>query len=204
MPKNPVTFLNTVYKTQGSFEKYVKKIIYTDIGPCDDIKNKKPDKYGILIKILERHPDFNSKAQNICNVKIKYDTLNKKALKTLIINHDKNEVDISWRCAITAKHKSKKHDLMSAMRSSIDPQIYEFKIEHENDCCQLCYSTEKLDVDHNDEKNSAFDELVSDFINNNNGMKIPDKFGELNDDTHRRTFLEEDTIFKAKWFEYHN
>ena len=34
-------------------------------------------------------------------------------------------------------------------------------------------------------------------------MEIPDKFGELNDDTHRRSFLEEDTIFKDKWLKYH-
>ena len=203
MPRKPVTFLNTEFKTQGDFEKYVKKIIYEDIGICNDIKNTYPDKYYILIKILERHPDYNSKAENMCNIKIMYDTLNKKALKTLIVKNDGNDVDISWRCAISAKRKSKKHELMSAMRSSIDPQIKQFRREHNNDNCQICGNIERLDVDHNDEKNSAFDEIVLNFIKKNNDMKIPDKFGELNDDTHRRSFLEEDTLFKDKWLKYH-
>jgi hypothetical protein len=139
----------------------------------------------------------------MCNIKIVYDTLNKKALKTLIIKNDGTNIDISWRCAITAKHKSKKHELMSAMRSSIEPQIKQFRREHNNDSCQICGNIERLEVDHNDEKKSAFDEIVFNFINNNNDMKIPDKFGELNDYTHRRKFLEEDTLFKDKWLKYH-
>jgi hypothetical protein len=204
MPRKPVTFLNTEYKTQGEFEKYVKKIIYEDIGICNDVKNAYPDKYNILIKILERHPDFNSKTENMCNIKIMYDTLNKKALKILIVKNDGNNDDISWRCAITAKHKSKKHELMSAMRSSIDSQIKQFKKAHYNDGCQICDNNERLDVDHNDIKNSAFDELVLNFIKKNNDIEIPDKFGELNDDTHRRRFLEKDTDFKDKWLKYHN
>ena len=204
MPRKPVTFLNAEYKTQGEFEKYVKKIIYEDIGICNDVKNAYPDKYYILIKILERHPDFNSKTENMCNIKIMYDTLNKKALKTLIVKNDGNNIDISWRCAISAKHKSKKHELMSAMRSSIDSQIKQFKKDHYNDGCQICGNIERLDVDHNDTKNSAFDELVSNFIKKNNDLEIPDKFGELNDDTHRRRFLEKDTDFKDKWLKYHN
>lgn len=78
MTRKPLTFLNTEYKTQGEFEKYVKKIIYEDIGICNDIKNTYREKYYILIKILERHPEFNSKTENMCNIKIVCDTLNKK------------------------------------------------------------------------------------------------------------------------------
>ena len=203
MPRKQVTFLGTTFYSQGKFEDYVKKFIYKDIGICNDIKNTYPDKYYILIKLLERHPDFNSKSENMCNIKIMYDTLNKKALKTLIVKVDGNEVDISWKCAISGKGRSKKHDLMSAMRSSIDPQIKKFRREHNNNCCQICGNIERLHVDHNDEKNSAFDELVLNFIKENDDMKIPDKFGELNDGTHRRCFLEEDTLFKDKWLKYH-
>jgi hypothetical protein len=38
MPK-PVIFLQKTYKTQSEFEKFVKNIIYNDIGECNDIKN---------------------------------------------------------------------------------------------------------------------------------------------------------------------
>ena len=92
---------------------------------------------------------------------------------------------------------------MSAMRSSIDSQIKEFRREHNNDSCQICGNIERLDVDHNDTKNSAFDELVLNFINENKDVKIPDKFGELNDNTHRRTFLDQDVVFKDNWLKYH-
>jgi len=203
MARKPVTFLNAEYKTQGLFGKYVRKIIYEDIGICNDIKDTYPEEYYILTKILERHPDFNSKSKNMCNIKIVSDRLNKKALKTLIVNNDGSYVDIAWRCAITGNKKSEKNDLMSAMRSSIDPQIKQFRREHSNDCCQLCGNSERLDVDHNDTKNSAFDELVLNFINKNNDIEIPYKFVELNDDTHRNTFLEKDAVFKDEWLKYH-
>lgn len=206
MSRKPVTFLNIEYKTQREFEKYVKKIIYEDIGICNDIKNTYPEKYYILVKILERHPRFKFKTKNMSNIKIVHDKLNKKALKTLIINNGGKDIDISWKCAITGKHKSKKYDLTSALRSSIDTQIYQFRKEHINDYCQICGSTERLEVDHDDTKNSTFAELKLNFINyikKNTDIEIPNKFGELNDDTHRRDFLKKDTAFKDKWLKYH-
>ena len=41
---------------------------------------------------------------------------------------------------------------MSAMRNSIDRQIYQFRTTHINNNCQLCGSDRRLDVDHNDTK----------------------------------------------------
>lgn len=203
MVRKPIILLDKEFKTQKEFEKYVKKIIYDDIGICNDIKNIYPDKYNILIKILERHPDFDSKTENMCNLIITRDKLNKKALKILIKKNNNDIIDISWRCAITGKHTSKKSELASALRSSIDNQIHQFKAEHKNDCCKLCGSVKKLHVDHDETKNSTFDELVFNFLAENKNLKIPDKFGELNDDTHRRCFLNEDNTFKEKWVEYH-
>ena len=205
MPRKPVTFMGKLYKTQGEFEKYVRKVIYEDIGPCLDIQGTYPLQYDTLIKILERHPDFTSKAENMCNVKIVRDTLNRKALKMLITKKDGEEVDISWKCAITGEHKPDKGELMSAMRSSIDKQIYQFKTENKNKFCELCGSTENLQVDHNDEVCSAFDELVLNFVSitNKENIRTPNKFGETNDDTHRRSFLEIDRPFKNRWIEYH-
>ena len=39
MPRKPVIFLDKIYKTQGEFELFVKKVIYDDIGLCNDVKN---------------------------------------------------------------------------------------------------------------------------------------------------------------------
>ncbi len=127
MPRKPITFLGKTYKSQSEFKNYVKKIIYEEVGSCKDVKNKHPSKYRILIKILERHPDFTSKTENMCNLKIFTDKLNKKALRINIIKKNGDEIDISWRCAITGKPKSSKTELISAMRSSVDDQIYQFK-----------------------------------------------------------------------------
>ena len=59
-----IIFLDKTYKTQGEFELFVKKVIYDDIGICNDVKNKHPSHYITLIEILKRHPDFFSKTQN--------------------------------------------------------------------------------------------------------------------------------------------
>ena len=204
MPRKsrPINFLNKQYKTQGEFEKFVKQIIYDDIGICFDVKNKHPDKYNILIKILERHPEWNSKSLNIRTIKIIKDALNVKALQIIIIK-DSGEVDISWKCAITGKHKSKKSELMMAMRVSVEEQIHDFRRTCGIYCCELCGDDRTLDVDHNDEKKSSFNELVYNFVNENNDIKIPNNFDEVNDGTHRRCFLEKDYVFRDKWVEYH-
>lgn len=202
MPKRPIIFLNNKFSTQKQFEEYVRGVIYTDIGICDNIKDTYPDKYKTLIKILERHPRFKSKTENMSNIKIVKNKLNKKALEIIIIKNDMKEVDISWKSAITGKEKTFKSELMSAMRSSIDAQICEFKTKHRNECCEECGSLNRLDVDHNDTQNSAFDELAKNFIDKNK-CKIPVKFGELDDNTHRRTFLIKDNVFKEQWVKFH-
>lgn len=202
MARKPVIFLGKKYKTQGEFQNYVKKIIYEDIGKCDDVKNTYPLEYNILVKILERHPNFTSKSENMCNIKIVCDELNINALKTIIVKEDGDEIDISWRCAISGKSKTPKYELISAMRSSIEEQIFQFKIENKTKMfCVLCNSCKDLQIDHNDEVGSAFDELVFNFIKENN--KIPTKFGDTNDNTHRRCFLEIDKEFENKWCNYH-
>lgn len=186
MPGKPVIFLGTTYKTQREFELFVKNLIYKDIGVCNDIKNTHPSHYNVLIEILKRHPEFNIKTQNMINIKITKDTLNTSGLKILIINNDTSETDISWKCAITGKHNSDKYELMSAMRSSIEDQILEFKKTSENKCV-LCSNTNKLHVNHI----VHFDEIIFDFINTikNKNIKIPNTFGESDDNTHRRCFL---------------
>ena len=202
MPRKPVNFLDKTYKTQMEFEKFVKQTIYKDIGICFDVKNRHPDKYNILIKILERHPEWNSKSLNMRTIKITNDALNVKALQIIIIK-DSGEVDISWKCAITGKHKSKKSELMMSMRVSVEEQIQDFRRSCGRYCCELCGDDRTLDVDHNDEKKSAFNELAYNFVEDNDDIKIPDTFGELNDGTNRSCFLEKDYIFRDKWVEYH-
>jgi len=200
MVRKPIEFLGKIYKTQGEFEAFVKNVIYNDIGICSDIKNIYPSHYITLLEILKRHPNFISKTKNMSNIKILRDTLNATALKIMIVNNDASEIDISWKCAITGKTKGDKHDLMSAMRSSTDEQIYQFKISNEG-LCVLCGNTDKLHVDHI----IQFDEIAYNFINimEDEKINIPNNFGDTNDSTHRRCFLGNDCNFKNKWIDYH-
>lgn len=203
MPRKPITFMDTIYPTQASFKKYVENLIYNEIDICDDIKNKYPSQYNILIKVLERHPDYDEKSKNMCNIKIVQDKLNKKGYKILIVKKE-GEIDISWHCAITGEHKSLKHELMSAMRNSIVSQVLDFK-NKTLQLCVLCEGGNDMHVDHNDEINSAFDELAGKFIKimKNENIEIPTKFGDTNDETHRRCFLLDDNYFELRWIEYH-
>ena len=136
----------------------------------------------------------------MCNIKIVKDTWNTSGLKILIINTDESEIDISWKIAITGKHKSDKTELMSAMRSSVDEQIFQFR-KQSNCKCVLCPNTNKLQVDHI----INFDEIVFNFINiiKSKNIVIPNKFEETNDNTHRRCFLDIDNNFKNEWIMYH-
>ena len=199
MTKN-IIFLEKSFKTQREFEAFVKNIIYEVIGICNDIKNIHPSHYNTLVKILERHPDFTSKTQNMSNIKIVKDTLNINALKTIIINADTSETDISWKTAITGKLKGNKHKLMSAMRSSIDEQTYHCRKNNEKKCV-LCSSSNQLHVDHI----LHFDEIAFDFINimETKGIPMPNIFGDTNDNTHRKCFLQTDNYFKNEWIDYH-
>jgi 5-methylcytosine-specific restriction endonuclease McrA len=200
MPRKPIIFLDKIYKTQSEFEAFVKKLLYKDIGICNDVKNSYPSHYITLIEILKRHPDFILKTQNMCKIKIIRDTLNINALKIIIINTDESENDISWKCCITGQTKGNKHELMSAMRSSIDEQIFQFRKDNEKKCV-LCPNTDKLHVDHI----IHFDEIVLNFITimKSENITIPSTFGDTNDDTHRKCFLEIDNNFKNRWIDYH-
>ena len=109
--------------------------------------------------------DIKSKSQNMCNLKIQQNKLSRqKAYEILIIKNDETTTDISWKHdAIKGEYKSKDIQLKEAMRSSVDEQILDFRRKNEIKSCEICGNIENLDVDHNDEKNSAFAELVSNF-----------------------------------------
>jgi hypothetical protein len=206
MPRKPVYFLDKLYPSTAALENYVRKIIYEDIGICNDIKNKFPDKHRILIKLLERHPDFHSKSENMCNIKINNNKY-KTGYEINIIKNNGKIMDISWKTAIKGESPSGKHDIMAAMRSCIQYQTDNFRRNCQRNCttycCELCRSHEKLQVDHNHEKNSTFDELVYNFKQKNPDIKFPNKFGDLVDGTHRRCVLEKDSVFRDKWVEFH-
>ncbi len=131
------------------------------------------------------------------DLKIIQDTLNKKALKIIIINNDNSEIDISLKTTISGKHKSTKFELYSALRTSIESQILHYKNNNIH-IYKICKSCENLHIDHK----NYFEKIADDFLNEiktHNIDKIPNNFGEINDNTHRRCFLIDDILFENKW-----
>lgn len=196
-----IIFLNKEYSSQKEFEKFIKEIIYEKIKICNDIKNKYPEEYKILVEFLKRHPTYDLKTKNMCNLKISSNKLNKKALEILILNNDKTEIDISWNQAIKGGHKTHKSELVSAMRSSIELQIINFKNNNEK-ICSKCGSDDKIHIDHYNPQFNELTKMFIDYIKEKN-IKIPTKFDDMIDKTNRRCFKVDDKIFEKKWKKYH-
>lgn len=192
-----VFLFDKIYETKKDFRFFVKNLIYETIGICNDVKGQHPNHYITLIEILKRHPDWCSKSRNICNLEIVQDEWNKNALKIFIINNNKSKIDISWNCAINGKLKTNKNQLLSALRSSVDEQIWEFRINNKNKCALCNKITTNIHVDHI----KPFHQLVKEFVEQYDS--IPKEFGHTSDNTHRRCFLEKNYDFKNDWIQYH-
>lgn len=194
-----IIFEDASFPSIKKFEEYVRDLIYTKIGLCNDVKNKYLH-YETLVNILKRHPDFDEKTKDMNTFKIIRDSLNKSAFKIMVVNDDGSEVDISWRCAIRGKGTTPKQELMSAMRNCIKDQIYKFKRQQLVLECELCDSDCKIHVDHI----IQFDGIAGRFINKmkTRGVSIPAEFDDEKD-THRRRFKSEDSYFELKWKQYH-
>ena len=82
------------------------------------------------------------------------------------------------------------------MRTSIIPQIIDYRNKHPNLVCEICNNNENIEIDHHE---PHFIDLFSDFINEQNYK--PTTFSS--DKYHRKNFTEKDKYFKEKWIEYH-
>lgn len=124
--------------------------------------------------------------------------MNSNGYEVLIINEDGSETDISFRLAITGKHKTQKAELTSAMRSAIDDQVRIFR-ENSPQACEFnpVHDTGNLHVDHI----NHFEEIMANFLKEMNakGIEAPSDFGDTTDRTNRRAFRESDATFENEW-----
>ena len=193
--KIKIIFNNKIYKTKKSFEIYVHDLIYNKIGECDSINKSKYKNEFIML--LQRHPEYKNKTNNVKDFKIVKNRINKKGLEINIINKNNSITNISWKTAINGKKKSKMDNLNAALRNAIYPQIKDFKKTQRQYCIE-CYKTDNLHVDHIID----FKKLVCDFLKSYDKTKIPIEVGNING-KHFRYFLEKDRAFKDDWYKYH-
>lgn len=174
-----------------SLKEYVKKII-NEIGLCENIKDEYPNYYIFFIKLFERHPNYNTKVQNLKNIKIRFNYKFKKQLEVYIEKEDGSITDISVNKCI---NNNKKDLLYEAMRVSIDYQIDEYR-KYNKLICIKCKSKMKPHVDH---YNPKFKDLKKNFLIEKNN--IPTIFNK--DSSNRNCFRNEDDDFENEWRTYH-
>lgn len=118
-----------------------------------------------------------------------------KHLEVYIINNDKSNDPIS---ALNICVKGKLSNTLSkVMRFSIHPQIIKFKENISNLKCEICQSTNNINVDH---YNPQFIDLQKSFLEINK-LPIPKYFDE--NTLGIKKFKDEDKDFENEWCKYH-
>ncbi len=186
-----------IFKTKKLAEEYVRNL-FNEIGLCNSVKTKNVDYYNKIYNIILNHPNSESKLSNIIDFKIIKNKLNNNFFEINIIKQDNIIEDVSWRKCIYNKNIN--HDLNSALRYSINDQIYEYRNSVDISKCKLCDkpTNNKPHIDHIIE----FKNLVIDF-HNNNKLVIPTSFDNTIDGSNRKTFKKIDIEYENKWKEYH-
>ncbi len=195
---NKVVFGDKVFNTKKHAEEYVRSLIY-GIGICDRVKQCNPKLFYSLCDVLKCHPSHETKLENMVDLRIVQNVLNKRALEVRVVKSDFSTEDISWRMCVTGRENSHKNELKSAMRYSIDDQIHNFKNAQGILVCALCNCVDKcMHADHI----VHFEKLVYDFINTTM-HPVPSTFCDASDDSNRRAFKYSDIQFEKSWQAYH-
>jgi len=152
--------------------------------------------YYILYDLIKKHPSYGTwKFQIPYSFKIIFKKCINLYVSFININNKNTKYRIvSW--VSCCKKISKVDPLTSAMRQSINKQINNYKRNHVNKQCIMCYSVNNIEVDHI----IKFADLKNDFINKT--PKIPNIF-----DYHPKRgyylFKKSDYDFKKHWQKYH-
>jgi transcription elongation factor Elf1 len=178
--------------SQKNLKKYTKQVI-EKIGECDSLKEKYPDDFNFFVNYLfTRHPKYPEKTEGLIDVIIKYNNFGNLSIYFKKIDNQIEDISALNKC-ISGKNKD---NLYIAMRTSIIPQIIDYRNKQTNLVCEICNNNENIEIDHLE---PHFIDLFSDFINEQ-GYK-PSTFSS--DKYHRKTFTEKDKDFKEKWIKYH-
>ena len=75
--------------------KYFRKMI-NDIGFCDSLKSHYNDAYEELMKLFKNHSEYPEKVDNVVDIAIVHNKLNKNYFELQIIKNDGTTDDISY------------------------------------------------------------------------------------------------------------
>jgi 5-methylcytosine-specific restriction endonuclease McrA len=131
----------------------------------------------------------------MCDIKISRNPVFKQ-LEVIILKNDGSVDNVSVMKKCITGLGGNSDNLYRAMRSSIEPQILQFK-QITRHLCTSCGSNQNLEVDH---KSPGFFQLV-DVFSNETKLPIPTTFDD--NEYHSKVFTKQDTLFKEKWNSFH-
>jgi len=172
--------------------EYFKRLI-NDTGLCPSLKSNFPEIFEKLMELFINHPDYPSKIENVVDVAIIRNKINKKYFELQLIKENNDIDNISYIACIN-KPKTDKC-LKEAMRFAVLSQILEFKNNQNKLECSICKSTDDIQIDHL----ILFKDLYDEFIKTQND--IPSKFNE--NYYNAAQFKPEDKDFENAWAQFH-
>jgi hypothetical protein len=151
--------------------------------------------FEFFVELYKRHHSYNAQPISYFVIAHEYGSPH------LNVVNDKGESNrFGWRSAMDAKPKSSnvKQHLTDAMRFAISDQITNFRLTTDQRCCQICKSTDNLEVDHN---KTQFCKIRNGFLAQTT-IKPPVTF--CKNENRFRCFNDADADFKNAWVAYHN
>ena len=202
-PKKQIIVGDRTFDTQKQLEDYIRGLLQA-IGVCKSVKAKGERPFNDLVDVLQRHPDSERKLERLSDIAIVKNVMNARAYEVHVVRDDGTSVDISWKLCVSGKPKTHKLLLRTAMRTSIQPQINDFRMglpRSELFTCMLCQHPTRgiVHIDHV----IHFDKLADDFVRVVTD-EIPTTFADSSDGTNRAVFKPEDSAFELKWQAYHH
>jgi hypothetical protein len=177
-------------KTQKSLKAYFRKIM-DEIGFCESIKTHFPLYYDEICELFKRHPENKSKMFGMVDIKLQnHLQFNNRCF---FILYENGKLDnISYNLCISGKPKN---NLKMVMRSSIKPQIDDFRINNKL-VCEFCESKKEPQIDHI----IHFEKIYQDFLKVN-VEQVPTAF--IKNLYYVNSFRDEDKPFETAWVKYH-
>lgn len=199
----------TTKKWREQKRKDLVESIDTELCPFM-LKDAYPEKYKQVCSMIKRHPKYNTERfRNIINIQVRLNLTNH--LEFCVVKTDDIRSFSLKNCCnktIFTPEQLEKDKLNNAMRTTIYPQILNFKNNEPSPMCEECknlFLFHDLQVDH--KKPVTFKNLKNAFLKHEWKGSIPTKFiktGELNNDNSQfDAFLEEDKDFENAWYKFH-
>lgn len=149
---------STTFISKAKAKETVREMIY-DIGITQEVDNP------LLYELIKLHYDYANKTKNMVSLGIE---ARDRGLG-LVIYTDTGKTVISWNCCFDGE-KSYKALLNTALRTSIDQQIQDYKRSNFPSLCHLC-DDEATEADHIYEFRHIRDEFLNSYTERPNDFR---------------------------------